>query len=331
VSTDRHTPKRPLLLLVALAGVLLSACATAPDPALTRLQTQFPETRPFPDSRFMSVSSVRLHYRLWEPGQETAGKLLLLPDEGGSTATYRLLAEELARAGYAVVSVDLPAFGFSSPATEFEHTFSARAELLWSLLDRIDTETNAFIPTQGWTVGGHGAGGHVAMTMARERAQRTERLILINTSVTAEINSSRHMWFPPVRWALRAWLRESIYTRDGVAELLEDAYGRPPSDSEIDLYAAPLLRPGMADAYVRYARTAGTVSFELEQFTLPVLLMAGEFDKTVDPEQLKEAALQLPDARLVTIAQAVRLPMETHSEASATAILSWLGSVSSEE
>lgn len=317
--------------MVPLVATMLLGCATTPAQFRNPFAAQYPEERPFPDSRFMSISSVRLHHRIWEPAQAAEGKLLLLPTEGGSTATYRLLAEELVAAGYAVLAVDLPAFGFSSLAMDFEHSFEARASLLWSLADRVDTESNGFAPTRGWSIVGHGVGGQLGVVMAQQRPQRTEHLILIGADVDSVADPAGFMWFPPVRWALRAWLNESLYTTEGVRELLGDAYGRPATDAEVALYAAPLLREGMTNAYINYRRTAGRVEFRLEDVTTPVLLLSGDLDENVDPESLDRAAERFSDARRVTVAGAAHLPMETHVRETAAAILAQVSAGSAEE
>lgn len=318
-------------IALLLLPLLVVSCASTPDPARNPFSSQYPEERPFPDSRFMSISSVRLHYRVWEPSQAAIGKIMLLPTEGGSTATYRLLAEQLVSAGYAVLAVDLPAFGFSSLATDFEHTFAARAGLLWSLADRIDTESNGFVPTRGWTLVGHGVGGQLAVVMAEQRAQRAEHLILIGSNVDDAANPSGFMWFPPVRWALRAWLNESIYTVEGVTELLSDAYGRPATEAEVALYAAPLLRDGMADAYINYRRTAGQTQFRLEELDVSVLLLAGDLDERVDPEVITRTADRIPDATYVIMDGAAHLPMETHVSETVEAMLSLISAATGEE
>jgi pimeloyl-ACP methyl ester carboxylesterase len=320
-----------LLCAGAALLLLLSGCATAPDAARNQFAAQFPEERPFPDSRFMSISSVRIHYRVWAPPQTAIGKVLLLPTEGGSTATWRFLAERLAQAGYAVLAADLPAFGFSDLAMDFEHTFDARAGLFWSLADRIDTETNNFSPTRGWNVMGHGVGGQVAVIMAGQRPQRTENLVLVGSEVDREANPSRFMWFPPVRWTLRAWINESLYTEEGVRELLSDAYGRVANDAEVAMYAAPLLRPGMTNSFINYRRTAGQIEFLLEELQPRTLLLSGELDENIDPESLDRAADRVPEATRIVIEGAAHIPMETHAEITAEAILSWLSAGSSAE
>lgn len=312
--------KKPLLLLVTV--VLLSCATTGPRPA-ERLASIYPAERPFPDSRFATFGGVTVHYRVWEPTNETRGKIVFLHAAGGSTVSFRQIGPLLAESGFAVVAADLPAFGFSDLALELDHTPTIRAGLVWSLADRLDTEENAFAPAGRWIVAGHGMGGQVALQMAIERPARASGVVLVASDVVGEANPGRGTWFPPVRWALRSWLENSLYTIDGVAELLSEAYGRPATDQEIDLYAAPLLRPDMPRAYVRYARTAGRTTFDLESIQTPALVIWGERDETEDPELAGAAAERLPRGASVIIPGAAHLPMETHTAATADAIIAW--------
>ncbi|MFP4112818.1 MAG: alpha/beta fold hydrolase [Spirochaetota bacterium] len=315
--------KRSLILLLVVAP-LLWACATTDTSPTHRLLAAYPPERPFPDSRFSTFDNVMIHYRTWTPDGEPIGKLLLLHEAGGSSVTYRLLAPELARAGYAVVAADLPGFGFSGQALDLDHTLGNRAELLWSLADRLDTEDDAFPPVDRWILVGHGMGGRVATQMAIERPARSRGLVLLSADVTGAADPGAWYWFPPVRWSVLSWLRNSVFTPDGVAELLESAYGRPATADEVGLYAAPLLRPSMPEAYVRYASTAGRADFTLDSIETPTLIVWGEADEWTDPELGAQAAAEIPSSVLITIPGAGHLPMETDVEQTRDVLLSWL-------
>lgn len=311
------------VLLLFLLPLLWSCATNGPTPAERLLLLYSPE-RPFAESRFSTFGGITLHYRTWVPQGETQGKLLLLHAAGGSTVSYRRLGPALAEAGYAVVAVDLPAFGFSDRALDFEHSLPNRAGLLWSLLDRLDTEENAFPPADTWILGGHAMGGRVAAQMAIERPARARGLLLFAADLTNGGRPGRFHWLPPVRWAVRSWLENSIYTMEGVEELLGEAYGRAPFEEEVDLYAAPLLRPGMPKAYIRYARTAGEIEFSLASLSLRTLIVWGSEDRRADPEIAEVMAEQLPDAESTLIREAGHLPMETHTAATRDAIVAWL-------
>lgn len=324
---NRITALRPgarLAAAIALAIVtLVCGCVTPPPTPEAPLLSLYPPERPFLESRFATLGGIALHYRAWTPEAPPRGKILLLHAAGASTVSFRTLGPLLAEAGFAVLAVDLPGFGFSDQALEFDHNLMNRSGLLWSLADRLDTEPNEFPPAERWIVAGHGMGGHVAVSMALERPARTERLLLFATEVLGTQRAGRGFWFPPVRWAWRSWLRNSLYTREGVAELLGEALGRPATEEETALYAAPLAREQMPDAYVNYARTAGEMTLDLGSIGSPTLLVWGEADGWVGVETGEATAAAIPESRLLVVPGAAHLPMETHAEEVAAAIIGW--------
>lgn len=308
----------------ALTVLLLWGCTTSEPAPQESLLARYPVERPFAESRFSTFGGLTLHHRTWTPTGTPVAKILLLHAEGASTVTYRRLGPQLADAGYAVVAIDLPGFGFSDPALDFEHTLANRTGMIWSLLDRLDTEPNEFPPAEAWMVGGHGMGGQVATGMALERPARTAGLLLFATEIVGPQRVRRGFWLPPVRWAWRAWLENSLYTRDGVEEILSSAYGRPATEEEVDLYTAPLLRPQMPNAYVHYARSADEMEFELDALDTPALLIWGAEDDWIEPETGEATATALPAATLEVLPDAHHLPMETHTAATRDAIARWI-------
>ena len=322
-SRDRFSPF-VVAVTIALALVAMIGCATSGPTPEERLGELFPEDQPFPESRFASFGGVALHYRVWIPRSTAVGKLLLLHTEGASSVSYRFLAPALASAGYAVVTVDLPGFGFSAPALDFDQSLASRANLIWSLADRMDTETNAFAPAEAWTLAGHGMGAQVAIQMALDRPTRAPRLALFASRLSVPHDVLPVSWLPPVRWGLRSWIEGSLYTPEGVEELLSEAYGRPATALEVDLYTAPLLREDMARAYVNYAHGADTIDLPLEQLTGSVLLLWGEEDATIPVGEVDELLARLGDAEAVLLPGGAHLPMETHVDGVVTAMVAWL-------
>jgi pimeloyl-ACP methyl ester carboxylesterase len=309
-----------LLLLLTL-----TSCSSAPDGTHTDALAAYPEERPFAESRFITVSGVRLHYRTWAPENRTpVGKIMLIHGLGASTYTFRCTAPLLAEYGLAVVAVDLPSFGFSDPGIHFVHTLANRSDLLWTFADRLDTEQNEFAPAEEWYLLGHSVGGQVASRMALDRPTRTLGLVALDSELSNPDRTGRMMWFPPVRWGLRAWVVNSLFTWEGVTELLQDAYGRPPTDEEIAGYLAPMQRDGMDRGYVQFVRTVGEVDLPLEEISLPVLLVWGSEDTWVDLSLGAAAHARLPDSDLVVVPGAGHLPTDTHPDRLHEEITDWL-------
>ena len=284
----------------------------------------YPAERPFPESRFATIGDIQIHYRTWQPPNTPRAKLLLLHGIGGSTYSFDRVVPLLLDAGYAIVAVDLPGFGYSDTALKFEHTPENRLALIWTLIDRLDTDQNQFNPVERWFVIGHQMGGELALWMATDRPGRIAGLVLVSAVVGSNRPGGRMAPFPPVRWGLRSWLANSLYTEAGVQELLEDAYGQPPTQEAIDGYLAPLLRPDADKALVRYARTVGPEIPPLSSVSVPVLAIWGNQDTWRSLEEGREQTAQIPDATIEVIEGSGHVPMDTDSERFVSLVDMWI-------
>lgn len=136
-------------------------------------------------------------------------------------------------------------------------------------------------------------------------------------------------WFPPVRWGLRAWLKNSLYTVDGVRELLEEAYGQPPAEEAVDGYLAPLVRDDAQKALINFAKTVGADLPDLTAVEAPVLFVWGSEDVWRSIEDGRLQADLIPGSRFETIEGAGHVPTDTHPEQFAGVLIRWIAAVAS--
>ena len=272
----------------------------------------------------MTIDEIAIHYRVFEPIVDPVGKMLLLHGLGGSTYSFESSALALSGLGYSVVAVDLPGFGFSEVGVDFQHTLENRSGLLWRFLDRLDGEHSFFPPTVPWFVVGHDTGAQTAVLLALELPARTAGLIVVAGALDEESFPLCCIWFPPVRWGLRSWLANGVFTYSGVEELLSDAYGREATPLEVDGYLAPLLRDDMAHSFARFLATSSPWEFALEQITVPTLVVWGSEDSWLDPELGSSIASRIPGASLKVIDSAGHMPLETHNGEALQIISQWL-------
>jgi pimeloyl-ACP methyl ester carboxylesterase len=319
---------RMFFVFIIFGGVMIS-CATQQEAPGDRLALIYPDDRPFGESRFTTIFGLTIHYRVWQPDGEPVGKILLLHGIGGSTYSFDRIVPLLRADGYAVAAIDLPGFGYSDPALKFEHTAENRLELIWTLIDRLDTDDNQFNPLSRWYVVGHQMGGEFAVWMATDRPGRIAGLILVATVLGRNRPGGRMAWFPPVRWALRAWLNNSLYTVDGTRELLEGAYGQPPTEEAVDGYLAPLVRDDAERALVNFAKTVGPEIPDLAAVEAPVLFVWGSEDTWRSIEDGRLQAEIKPESRFLVMGGAGHVPMDTHAERFAGLVTSWIAAVGS--
>lgn len=310
-----------LLLIIILLSVLPYGI-TIPTAA------RFDPRPPFAESRFVDVDGVTLHYRLWEPQGEVKGKALLVHGLGGSTYSWEKTADPLAQAGYAVVAVDLPAFGYSDRGLRIDHSQSARSQLLWQLLDALDAaSSDKSSGAEGWSLVGHSMGGGTVAAMAMDRPGDVSALVLVAGALFDNNPSGARMLlaYPPLRRWLSVVAQNFLIREDRIAGFLQSAYGREATDAEIAGYLDPLRQPGTAQALGNFVRTARSEPVDrLAAFTGPALGVWGQNDTWVPMSQAPQIQGYLPQLEIVALAEAYHVPMETHPEAFNAALLNFL-------
>lgn len=282
---------------------------------------------PFPESTHFDFQGGALHYRVWTSG-EIRGKALLVHGLGGSTFSWRHNAAPLVEAGYLVAAVDLPGFGYSSRSRGMDHSQTARARILWKLMDHLDRDLEREAAALDWNLVGHSMGGGTIAAMALQDPHRVESLTFAAGSVYGRPPGtfSRVLSYPPTARWLQLAAHYYFLTFDRVEGLLTSAYGREPSAEEVTGYLEPLSLPGTLDTLLGMARTPQT-SVPLENITAPALLIWGEEDAWVPLDAGRRLAENLPAAELRVIPGTGHCPMETRPQEFNLALLDFLEKV----
>ena len=153
--------------------ILFSSCLL-PYAISVSKEDPFVRILPYPDSHVTEVEGVMVHYRLGV-AETSRGKILLIHGLGGSTSSFDTVIGPLVDAGYLVVAVDLPGFGYSGRPEGFDHSQMHRAALVWQLLDELERTAG----TDPWIILGHSMGGGTAVAMACQRPGSTRSVVLV--------------------------------------------------------------------------------------------------------------------------------------------------------
>lgn len=301
-----------LLILFSLSSCLLPYAFT-----LSKSDGVRPDG-PYGDSSFEKIDDVWLHYRLVLPQTtEIKGKFLLVHGLGGSTYTFNPAIAALVEAGFAVVAVDLPGFGYSGRPEKFDHSQEHRAQMLWTLLDTIASGSGmSGTTTRGWHLLGHSMGGGTVAAMAIARPAETASLVLVAGALEISRGvSSFLLAFPPfARWT-RLYLERSLLTGEKAGKLLDEAYGREADEYELSVYLDPLQLPGTARTLTTMVRTTRSIPLDdLRSLHMPVAAIWGDSDTVVPIEKSRAIGVRIPQLRLYVIEGAAHIPMETHVE-----------------
>lgn len=263
-----------------------------------------------PDSKFIEVNDVTVHYKEQGSGETT---YILLHGFGASVYSWREVMDDFAALGR-VIAYDRPAFGLTERPMPETWTYNpygmeANIELLRGLMDALGVEKAVLV--------GNSAGGAVAVAFALRYPERVKALVLVDPGLGGGRGPQFPDWALPLmrtpqmrhigpllvrniavdgdEGILRAWSDPSKVTDE-----IFDGYHKPLQANNWDraLYeltfapAYPELRPMLPDL-----RT-------------PTLIIAGADDRIIRPWYFESIAQEIPDAQLILLPHCGHLPHE---------------------
>lgn len=247
-------------------------------------KNEIPE-KPFDNSRFFTVNDISIHTQIYPNTSEYKGKVILIHGLGASTSSFRNNAPYLSENGFYVVSIDLPAFGYSSKERGIDHSQINRAQLIWQVLNQIDKEMNNDDP---WHLVGHSMGGSTILAMAEQNPNQTKTLNLIAGAVLSDNNQNWLINTPLAEW-LKIALRYYFINDKQIESLLESAASKEVSQEDIQRYIEPLKVKGTINALIDFVRTSD--NFLISDFTqkqIPINLYWGKKDTWVSVDSIDE-------------------------------------------
>lgn len=274
----------------------------------------------YPESKFITLFGMELHYRQWEPAKGVKGHVLLIHGFAGSTFTWRFVVPALVKEGYKVVALDQICFGLSERVPGFEHSQEARAMLAWAALD-------AIAPNEDWHLVGHSMGGGTVATMALDRPQQVKSVTFASAAVYMETLRVIEfaLLYPPIRRLFKAIGSHLILKKKMIERLLIKYYGRKPSAEELDGYYAPLTVAGTELLVTEFPIGKGSSPEKLlGEITAPCICIWGDRDEIIPFEYGKKLANDLSYSRLMVIPGEGHSPMETSPDIFNNYLISFL-------
>ena len=301
-----------ILLVITCVIVILPYLIPLSDDTVLELREM-----PYENSQMTTVNGTFIHYRTYEGKGEPKGKLLMIHGLGGSTYSYEASVKGLTLAGYHVMLVDLPGFGYSQRNPKYDHSQKNRARDLWQLIKKIEEEDGRFGTDKfNWTLVGHSMGGGTAAAMASENPKETERVILVDGAVFDDGRNGNLFQIPFIKRYLQLALEYLVINEGRITSFLTSAYGQEPSSEQIEGYLKPLLLKGTAKSAGTLLKTSKNLQEEeLKAIQPEIIGIWGAEDSWVSVDQAYGLKELLPDMKLYIIEGAGHCPMETHTEA----------------
>ena len=304
------------LLTIALVGPLIVPVLPAPD---TVAVAQLAD----PDSQFVEVDEVRVHYKTAGAEGESP-TFVLIHGFGSSTYTWHEVMGDFGELGQ-VIAFDLPAFGLTERPLPDEwesnpYTPQAQVDLTLGLLDALNVEQAILV--------GHSSGGVLATQVATEQPERVAGLVLVDAPVLAGgRNAPRFLLrLPQINRLGPVFMRQ--FAGQPGTDFLRSAWSNSDSLDEetLEAYRKPLQVNDWDRALWEYAKVNGTVRLEpeLPSLNLPTLVLTGADDAVVPPEQSERLAKALPDATSEAFENCGHVPQEECPVPFTNVVTTWL-------
>ena len=309
-----------------IIGVLLIALFIGPflAPVPPLEDTAPPQSLADPDSRFVEVNDVTLHYKARGAGEPA---MVLLHSFGASTYSWHAVMAPLAEERR-VVAFDRPAFGLTErPLPNRDnwpgynpYEIDAQVELTVGLMDALELDAAVLV--------GNSAGGSVAMATALAHPDRVAALILVDPAIYTGGGTPaivRPLLNTPQMRRLGPLIARRI--RDWGRDFGRSAWHDPtkmPADYW-ENYERPLQAQNWDRALWELTRASRRIDFpaRFDELTMPILVITGDDDRIVPTEDSIRLADELPTANLAIMPNCGHVPHEECPAAFLSAVASF--------
>ena len=311
--------KATLLKILLYTGLGLAALLVVVSilPYFFSIKTDFDGNYlPYPESKTFTDDSVKIHYRFF-PSDSAKKALIFIHGFSGSTFSWRENIDDFRRAGYDVLAIDLPAFGFSDRSTRLNHSTSQRAKWLWKLCEKLDQDKK-------WVVVGHSMGASVAAAMCAMKPEKVSHLVMTDGVYASESGAPRSsgggltgilLAYPPVRRWAEVIAVNKFFTTEKFIELLSSAYSRTATPEEAEGYRKPFLIPETTSAILSAFKNSREIEkLDYKKISCPKILIWGTDDRWIKIETAENFVKKYPETNFIKIENAGHCPMETHAE-----------------
>lgn len=239
--------------------------------------------KPYDNSNFYAVGDYTLHYRSYDPDGEIKNQILLIHGFCLSTASLEGIAEEYCKAGYRVVTVDVPNFGYSSRETKETDKLS-REDVIYSLVEHLGGS---------WIVGGHSMGGGIALNLAVDHTDTFTGLVLFAPQTSNEVSGIAGSLVASsfMQSIFNLILKVALKLPSVVRSLVEMSFSDAEYAKAYDLsrITKPMSVAGTgAGIVVMTSHTRGTDFEKVSELDIPAVVITAKEDRVASAENLQQ-------------------------------------------
>ena len=311
-----------LLLAVGIAGWLGYARVRMAD-----VETQPRTGAAAAGGRWVHADDVDIHLQEWGPAD---GKpLLLVHGTGAWTGTWVSNVEAMAAAGFRVVAMDLPPFGYSSLPASGDYSRWAQAKRILAVVAQLGDKPVTLL--------GHSFGGGPAAEAVMLDSSRVAHLVLVDAAIGLR-SSGQPSCKPPVAvqallgWRpLRTTMMAAAATEPRFSQYLLSQFVARKEVVTVErtaIYQQPFTNQdfsaGLGDWAYQFAAgcelPASAQADNFKKLAMPVSLVWGEKDTITPLAQAHALQTLMPSARLTVLAGVGHIPQIEDVTAFNTAI-----------
>lgn len=299
-------------VLLAVAGALAAARVAAARRETVVRRLAAPEG---PRAHWVSAGDVQLFVQ--DAGRRYGPVVVLLHGTGAWSEIWSSTTDALSAAGYRVIAIDLPPFGYSKRPANADYSDAAQARRLLAAFD-------ALALSDSITLVGHSFSARAAMEATFMSPQRISSLVLVDAALDldppavvapAPLPLRLVLGAPVLRDALvSATLTNPLLTKRLLLKLISDSSAATPE--RVAMLQRPFVVTGTTPAYgawlepflTRRERSRSTESARYRTLALPTLVIWGARDAVTPLPQGKRLAGLIPGARLAVLPTAGHIP-----------------------
>ncbi|MEL6492226.1 MAG: alpha/beta fold hydrolase [Cyanobacteria bacterium J06621_3] len=268
------------------------------------------------------AGGLRWFYRSAAPMNEsTKPPVVLLHGLVSQSYSWRGVMAQLAEKGLSAIAPDWIGHGYSSKPDKREFAYDAEAFLTAfdSFLSTLEIETFSLV-VQGFL-------GSVGLLYAAKHPEKIERLIILNTPLTAEAKV-------PFKIAQLGWpLLGDVITQDPILvdRTLEGGGPYEVGDKDLEVYRKPFLKSSDAGRsllatvkQLNLPQTMGEIDTGFQNWSRPTLVVWGTADKWLPVSLAENFVKTLSDVEMIKLAETGHYAQEDWSEKVSDAVVPFL-------
>lgn len=314
-----------LYLVAFFLFALLIGPFLIPIPPLE--DTHPPEALADPDSKFIEINGVTVHYKETGSGDTV---FILMHGFAASLFSWREVMEPLAAYGH-VYAFDRPAFGLTERPLTWEGTnpYSTEGQiaLTLGLMDAWGVEKAILV--------GNSAGGTLALAFALAHPERVSGLVLVDAAVYA--GGGAPAWVRPLFNTPQMQRVGPLFVRSiqkWGTDFAKSAWHDPSkiTDEIWEGYTKPLRAENWDEGLwlLTTASQESDLAAHVGEITFPTLVITGDDDRIVPTEQSIRLSEAIPGAFLYIVPDCGHVPHEEHPAAFMDAVRQFLATLGME-